>query len=153
MTDEQKAPKEIRLIINPTDAIAYAEQQLTEWRKQLAQAKIDIEKRKQYIKGYAEGSKDSVLVSTFTEPFLILNDRLYQSFSQTCLALDLSIDMVKLTTEKTMRLYEIIERMLNLPHGTDNNTLYERAKEYGKILKYLREKIDEEEEMRRLAKK
>jgi len=152
LTAEQKTPKEIRLIIDPTDAIAYAEEQLREWRKQLTQAKIENDKRKQYIKGYVEGSKSDI-VSSFVEPFLIYNDRLYESFSQTCLELDLSIGMVKLAMGKTMRLYEIIERMLNLPHGTDENTMYKRAKEYGKILKYLNEKVAEEEEMRRIARK
>lgn len=152
MTDEQKALKEIRLTINPTDAIAYAEEQLTEWRKQLTQAKIDIEKRKQYVKGYLEGSKSDI-ASSFVEPFLIINDKLYESFSQTCLALDLSIEMVKLTMGKTMRLYEVVEGMLNLRAGTDENTVYKRAKEYGKILKYLNEKVAEEEEIRRIAKK
>lgn len=152
MTAEQKTPKEIRLTINPTDAIAYAEEQLREWRKQLAQSKMDIEKRRQYVKGYVEGSK-SDLASSYIEPFLIINDELYQRFSETCLALDLSIEMVRLMMGKTMRLYEVVVRMLNLPAGTDENTMYKKAKEYSKILKYLYLKVAEEEEVRRIAKK
>jgi hypothetical protein len=152
MSVDQKAPKEIRLIINPNDSIAYAEQQLTEWKRRLDQWKIELDKKKEYIDGYVKG-KGNEEIRPILEGFSSWNTEFFNRFSEICLTLDLSIDMVKLTMRKTMHLYDMVDKMLGLPSGTNEETMVKKAKEYGKILKYLSDKVAEEEEMRRIVKK
>ena len=148
---QNKIPHSILIGI---DFITYAEQQLTEWRKLLNDYKLEMKEVEGYnegvmhtlqvqeVKGSAIATSMMMLATNMNKIIMMLMDTTYKKSVEICYILELSINMAKNLRNENKVQHETLTTMLELPLNAKDDEIKQRAEEYAKLFKLLREQLE-----------